>query len=133
MLILLFRPLVVSIKPSPKTPNFSQRPRLSQTRLRRSTLLSASTSSNTETVKSSTQDSYDRQPTVSVPLKKYTKSESAIVPKQFILPSISDKVHKLKSPQRNPLFQKILRPATMRSSTRPKWVTKVEIRKRDSS
>ena len=100
MTIFLFfkRPLLVAVKPKEaRVPLYSPtRPTLTRSKLRRSQLLTLSASSNTDVFKLRPPENskpVDQRAELTSKLKKsYTKSETAITPKQFVLPTIDDKV-----------------------------------------
>ena len=89
---------MVAIKPKEaKVPLYSStRPTLTRSKLRRSQLLSLSASSNTDVLKLRQPEEpkpVDQRAELTSKLKKsYTKSETVITPKQFVLPTIDDKV-----------------------------------------
>ena len=96
--LFLKRPLLVAVKPKEaRVPLYTPtRPTLTRSKLRRSQLLTLSASSNTDVFKlRPPEDSkpVDQRAELTNKLKKsYTKSETVITPKQFVLPTIDDKV-----------------------------------------
>lgn len=81
-------------RPIPQSP---KRPTLSRTKLRRSQLLSATASTSDDIVNlREPSDTVEKRLSVSELTKNFkqslTRSESALTPKQFVLPTICDKV-----------------------------------------